>query len=81
MYHASRPDIGYVQGMAYPAAILLLNFDPYKTFKYFCNLIVGNDFILSLFKFKLSNIQLYIRTFDYFLKERHSSIYKHLNKL
>jgi hypothetical protein len=34
-----RPDIGYVQGMSYLAAILLLYMDEHQAFVTFCNMI------------------------------------------
>ena len=34
-----RPDIGYVQGMSYVAAVLLLYMDEHSAFISFCNMI------------------------------------------
>lgn len=46
-----RSDIGYVQGMAYLALVLLLHMDIYHAFKSFCNLVLGNEFLFCLYKF------------------------------
>lgn len=37
--------------MAYPALVLLLHMDQYHAFKYFCNLVLGNEFLYSIYKF------------------------------
>ncbi|KAL4468939.1 hypothetical protein ABPG72_009759 [Tetrahymena utriculariae] len=77
-----RPDIGYVQGMAYPAAILFLYLgDSYLTFKYFSNLIAGSEFISNLYKFKIDKIKIYVKTFEYFLSQKYPNCLKHLQKL
>ena len=39
-YTAYRPDIGYVQGMSYLAAILLLNMDTYECFQWYLLFVV-----------------------------------------
>jgi hypothetical protein len=57
LFHCYRPDISYVQGMTYPAAILLLvTLDKYKAFKYFCNLAVANELIRNLYSFNLKKV-------------------------
>ncbi|EAR98652.2 rab-GTPase-TBC domain protein (macronuclear) [Tetrahymena thermophila SB210] len=77
-----RPDIGYVQGMAYPAAIIFLYLgDSYLTFKYFSNLIAGSEFISNLYKFKIDKIKIYVKTFEYFLSQKYPNCLKHLQKL
>jgi hypothetical protein len=55
--------------MAYPAALLLLNLSKYKAFKYFTNIIIGSEFVVDLFKFKVEKLQIYSNTFDVLLKE------------
>lgn len=42
-----RPDIGYVQGMAYIAANLLRNMDAFTAFVAFSNLIVSSAHLLN----------------------------------
>lgn len=68
--------------------------EKYKAFKYFCNLIIGNHYLTSIFSFKLSEVkktekqspkiyfqlEAYFKTFDFFLKERHPLVLKHFEK-
>ena len=67
--------------MAYPAAVFLLNMEKYQAFKYFTNLILSNEFIYNLFKFKLNYLDAYARTFEYFLREKLPKTVKHLEEL
>lgn len=65
--------------MAYPAAILFLYLgDSYLTFKYLNNLIAGNEFLSNLYKFKIDKVKIYLRTFDFFLSQKHPNCAKHL---
>ena len=57
-FHCYRPDISYVQGMTYPATILL---DKFVAFKCFCNLIVANEMLRSLYSFDLRKVLLALR--------------------
>ena len=41
-YVCYRPDVGYVQGMSYLAAILLLYMDDFTAFQCFANLLSGH---------------------------------------
>ena len=58
--------------MVYPAIILSMNFelDVYKSFKYFSNLIICDDLIMNLYKFKSKTIKIYSKTFLKLLKRR-----------
>jgi len=58
-----RPDVGYVQGMSYLAAVLLLYNDVYTTFQCFCNLL-NNHFFLSMFKMDIKQILRHIKIYD-----------------
>jgi hypothetical protein len=61
-FHCYRPDISYVQGMTYPATILLLvTLDKFVAFKCFCNLIVANEMLRSLYSFDLRKVLLALR--------------------
>lgn len=76
-----RPDIGYVQGMAYPAALLFLNTgDSYLTFKLLTNLIICTPFIYNLYRVKIERVRLYVSTFDYFLSHKYPAVIKHLQR-
>lgn len=50
-----RPDVGYVQGMSYLAAMLLLNMDVYDSFVCFANLL-NSHFFLSLFRLDINEV-------------------------
>lgn len=43
-YVKLRPDVGYVQGMSYLAAMLLLNMDTYNAFQCLSNMLARNHF-------------------------------------
>ena len=47
-----RPDVGYVQGMAYLMVFLLVLSRPYRAFKLFCGLVMGDSPLFSLFSFR-----------------------------
>lgn len=51
-----RPDMGYVQGMAYLMVFLLGLSRPYRAFKLFCGLVMGDSPLFSLFSFKQKEI-------------------------
>lgn len=51
MFQAHNSNIGYVQGMAHIASILLLVYDVEKAFQCFNNLILGWGFIKNLYSF------------------------------
>ncbi len=68
-----RPDIGYVQGMSYVAAMLLMYMkDPFMSFVTFCNLMTKYP-ILPFYNFNdiliRKIMQLYKQVFAYNLPE------------
>ncbi|CEM11165.1 unnamed protein product [Vitrella brassicaformis CCMP3155] len=64
-----RPDLGYVQGMAYLAAMLLLHMDEYSAFVCFANLMLRRS-LHAFYTFDMSIVDVYFRTFDHLMKER-----------
>ena len=48
-YACYRPDVGYIQGMSFIAAVLLLNTDPQDAFVCFANLL-NRPFLFSFFQ-------------------------------
>ena len=52
----ARPDVGYVQGMTYPASMLLLHMDRYHAFKCMTNLIIYRPFLFNLYKFEMEEV-------------------------
>eukprot|EP00475_Leptophrys_vorax_P033153 TRINITY_DN5187_c0_g1_i4.p1 TRINITY_DN5187_c0_g1~~TRINITY_DN5187_c0_g1_i4.p1 ORF type:complete len:201 (-),score=51.46 TRINITY_DN5187_c0_g1_i4:157-759(-) len=62
-----RPDIGYVQGMSYIGAMMLMNHQtPQETFVSFANLI-SSPFLTSMFKFDASRNSDYFAFFEILL--------------
>jgi len=58
-FHCYRSDIIYVKGMTYPATLLLLTtLDKFVAFKCFCNLVVANEMVRSLYSFNLKKVLL-----------------------
>mmetsp|Transcript_37366 Transcript_37366/g.81200 ORF Transcript_37366/g.81200 Transcript_37366/m.81200 type:complete len:426 (-) Transcript_37366:118-1395(-) len=55
-YTFFRPDIGYVQGMTYLAAVLLLYVPPYQAFVALCNLLNAPT-LLGLYRLEQSAVQ------------------------
>lgn len=65
-----RPDVGYVQGMGYLAAMLLLYIrDDFDAFACFANLMC-RDSLRAFYTFNLPVIEAYFRVFDILLRER-----------
>jgi len=64
-----RPDVGYVQGMAHIAGLLLLHCgSPQECFKVFCN-IVAFPIVHDFYTFNVENINIHYKTFWRLLKE------------
>jgi hypothetical protein len=62
MFQVHNSSIGYVQGMAHLASILLLVFDSSKVFESFNNLIMGWSFIRNLYSFNEKDYHLKLNT-------------------
>uniref|UniRef100_A0A0G4G3X1 Rab-GAP TBC domain-containing protein n=1 Tax=Chromera velia CCMP2878 TaxID=1169474 RepID=A0A0G4G3X1_9ALVE len=58
-----RPDIGYVQGMAYIAAMLLLHMDEFSSFVCFANLMMRRS-LLSFYTFTMDSVGRYFGAFE-----------------
>ncbi|KAL8438394.1 hypothetical protein ACSSS7_000243 [Eimeria intestinalis] len=98
-----RPDIGYVQGMAFIAAALLLYMDEYSAFVCFANLmesakvVTGGVVVVfvasslvrpqlrrslhAFYTFDMPAVEVYFRSFDALLEERHPLLLQHLQDL
>eukprot|EP01053_Blabericola_migrator_P003919 Blabericola_migrator_1__3918@NODE_2185_length_3156_cov_92_176433_g69_i3_p1_GENE_NODE_2185_length_3156_cov_92_176433_g69_i3NODE_2185_length_3156_cov_92_176433_g69_i3_p1_ORF_typecomplete_len544_score73_51RabGAPTBC/PF00566_18/4_1e03RabGAPTBC/PF00566_18/4e42_NODE_2185_length_3156_cov_92_176433_g69_i313572988 len=61
-----RPDIGYVQGMAYIAATLLFVMDEFSAFVCLANLLC-KDTMYKFYRFELEHIKIFCRVFDHLL--------------
>eukprot|EP01127_Copromyxa_protea_P014131 TRINITY_DN3893_c0_g2_i1.p1 TRINITY_DN3893_c0_g2~~TRINITY_DN3893_c0_g2_i1.p1 ORF type:complete len:278 (+),score=38.12 TRINITY_DN3893_c0_g2_i1:122-835(+) len=58
-----RSDLGYVQGMSYLAATLLLYMDEYPAFQCLCNLL-RTKLLTSFYSMDMEKIGIYTQTFD-----------------
>jgi hypothetical protein len=80
VFVASRPDIGYVQGLSFIAALLLLNMDKLKAYISLMNLIL-NPVLLPFYKFNeygiKNRLNLFRQSFYYNLPE----LCEHFDKL
>ncbi|KAK0057348.1 TBC1 domain family member 12 [Biomphalaria pfeifferi] len=75
-YACYRPDVGYVQGMSFIAAILLLNMDVADAFVCFANLL-NRPCQLAFFRMDENLMTAYYRTFEEFFKENLPRLYAH----
>lgn len=81
-YACYRPDLGYIQGMSYLAAMLCLHMpqDRYLTFQCLANLMVNEHlFTFYLLDAELSGV--YYTLFDEFLSARLPALHKHLDAI
>ncbi|BFY97913.1 hypothetical protein BsWGS_00953 [Bradybaena similaris] len=79
-YACYRPDVGYVQGMSFIAAILLLNMDVADAFVCFANLL-NRPCQLAFFRMDEHLMTAYYRTFEEFLKESLPRLHAHFISL
>ena len=75
-----RPDVGYVQGMSYLAAYLLLYMPPYKTFVCFANLL-ASPFFHCFLKMHEEHTQLRYRFFLDLLHSHNPALSFHLSSI
>ncbi|KAL0248350.1 hypothetical protein GEMRC1_003586 [Eukaryota sp. GEM-RC1] len=64
-----RLDIGYVQGMSFICAILLLFLETLPAFVCFSNLIVNNPILNSFYTFNQERIEVFYNVFDHLLHQ------------
>ena len=75
-----RPDVGYVQGMSYLAAYLLLYMPPYKSFVCFANLL-SSPFFHCFLKMHTAHTELRYRFFLDLLHSHHPQLSFHLSSI
>lgn len=78
-YTCFRPDVGYVQGMSFLAAMFLLNMDTFDAFVAFANLL-NRPCQLAFFMVDQSIMDAYYRTFDVLLEDQIPKLYTHMKK-
>jgi len=79
-YVCYRPDVGYVQGMSYIAAVLLLNMDEYHAFTCFANLL-NNPCYMSFYSMNMDEMRKYMSALEYGLSLFVPKVAKHLKEL
>jgi len=75
-YVCYRPDVGYVQGMSYLAAILLLNMPTYDSFLCLANLL-NKDIYFAFFRMDVDKMKTHLRVYQALFKEKLPVLYKH----
>ncbi|XP_006831225.1 PREDICTED: TBC1 domain family member 12 [Chrysochloris asiatica] len=75
-YTCYRPDVGYVQGMSFIAAVLILNLEEAEAFIAFANLL-NKPCQLAFFRVDHSMMLKYFATFEVFFEENLSKLFLH----
>jgi len=78
-YVCYRPDVGYVQGMSFIAAVLLLNMDVADAFITFTNLL-NRPCQVAFFRLDKNLMQSYFYTYEEFFAENLPKLYIHFQK-
>jgi len=79
-YVCYRPDVGYVQGMSYIAAVLLLNLDEYNAFTCFANLL-NNPCYIAFYSMNMEELRKYLDALEYATGLFIPKVHKHLKEL
>ena len=79
-YTCFRPDIGYVQGMSYIAAVLILNLDEYDAFMCLANLL-NRPILQSFFRVDDRRMNIFFLGFDKLLATFFPKIAEKLNNI
>ncbi|CAH0546443.1 unnamed protein product [Brassicogethes aeneus] len=75
-YVCYRPDVGYVQGMSYIAAILIINMDQYEAFVCFANLL-NQPLHLTAFSLNQPHMDAYYEAYNQLLQLNLPKLYSH----
>ncbi|XP_041122955.1 TBC1 domain family member 14-like isoform X4 [Polyodon spathula] len=78
-YTCYRPDVGYVQGMSFIAAVLILNLDTADAFIAFANLL-NKPCQMAFFRVDHSLMLTYFAAFDVFFEENLPKLFEHFKK-
>lgn len=79
-YACYRPDVGYVQGMSFLAAVLLLNMEPADAFVSLANLLNRPSY-MAFFKVDYQQMKPYFDTFQEFLRGSLPKLDAHFSQL
>eukprot|EP00008_Paramoeba_atlantica_P003466 CAMPEP_0201483048 /NCGR_PEP_ID=MMETSP0151_2-20130828/7284_1 /ASSEMBLY_ACC=CAM_ASM_000257 /TAXON_ID=200890 /ORGANISM="Paramoeba atlantica, Strain 621/1 / CCAP 1560/9" /LENGTH=337 /DNA_ID=CAMNT_0047866007 /DNA_START=508 /DNA_END=1521 /DNA_ORIENTATION=- len=75
-----RPDIGYVQGMSFVAAVFLLNLEPFEAFLSLSN-ILNQPFFLTVYRMEEGEINTLLNVLESLLEEHVPSVHNHFRHL
>lgn len=78
-YVCYRPDVGYVQGMSYIAAILILNMDQYDAFVCFANLL-NRPLHVAAFTLNQKQMKAYYEAYNQIFSKNLPRLYGHFDK-
>ncbi|KAK1175250.1 TBC1 domain family member 14-like isoform X1 [Acipenser oxyrinchus oxyrinchus] len=78
-YTCYRPDVGYVQGMSFIAAVLILNLDTADAFIAFANLL-NKPCQMAFFRVDHSLMLTYFAAFEVFFEENLPKLFEHFKK-
>ncbi|XP_077991949.1 TBC1 domain family member 12-like [Glandiceps talaboti] len=79
-YACYRPDVGYVQGMSFIAAVFLLNLEPADAFICFANLL-NKSCQLSFFRLDELIMKAYFATYEEYFADNLPELFVHFNEL
>ncbi|ELU01805.1 hypothetical protein CAPTEDRAFT_224494 [Capitella teleta] len=79
-YACYRPDVGYVQGMSFIAAVLLLNMEGDDAFICFSNLL-NRPCQIAFFRLDEMLMKVYFDTYETFFKENLPKLFAHFKRL
>ncbi|KAF4694205.1 hypothetical protein FOZ60_008687 [Perkinsus olseni] len=76
-----RPDIGYVQGMSFLAAMLLLYMDPFGAFVCLASLLLSSPTLLGLYQLNVETNSRRFRIFMRLLRAHNPALHRHLTDI
>lgn len=79
-YVCLRPDVGYVQGMSFMAAVLLLNLDCYTSFQCLANLL-NRKIFLEFFRMNMIQIRKYMLVLEDLVAKYLPKIWAHFEEI
>ncbi|RHZ27353.1 hypothetical protein DYB26_010087, partial [Aphanomyces astaci] len=79
-YTCYRPDLGYVQGMSYLAAILCLHLDSFGAFRAMVSL-MSTRLMFDMYRLEEDRTFLYLTVYDTVLKHELPTLYSHFQEI
>ncbi|EGG23720.1 RabGAP/TBC domain-containing protein [Cavenderia fasciculata] len=77
-YVCYRPDVGYVQGMSYLAALFLLILDEYNAFVCLAN-VLNNPCYMTFYTMNMSQMEIYMKAMDSLMSINLPKLHRHLS--